>query len=148
MHQPVTGLQLNKPRRGSQEILLSLWASQKAWMAMMCLFFAAISCWFSWSYYSALFNLPLLRRSALLKMLGGADIAGVAIPAILRRTLAHPLNMPLNGNALWYKKEAVNWVREYLPIGNGYLGGECFRSILTLSSYWNASFCQRWYLAV
>ena len=45
--------------------------------------------------------------------------------------------MPSNGNALWYQEEASNWVNEYLPIGNGYLGGESFHSIFTLPSYWN-----------
>jgi len=46
-----------------------------------------------------------------------------------------PPNVPLNGNALWYQNEAVNWVREYLPIGNGYLGGESFHSISIPSSF-------------
>ena len=46
-----------------------------------------------------------------------------------------PPNVPLNGNALWYQNEAINWVREYLPIGNRYLGGESFCSISIPSSF-------------
>jgi hypothetical protein len=85
---------------------------------MTCLLVSVISYWFSWPHYPALFSLPLPRASTLLDMLGmqGTQNQG-------------PPSMPLSGNALWYKKEAFNWVREYLPIGNGYLGGVYLRGI-------------------
>ena len=74
-------------------------------------------------------------------MLGGIDIIGVAILAMKQYIQAQKLpGMPSNGNALWYKSEARNWVREYLPIGNGYLGGESSRSICVYSSYVNDFF--------
>ncbi len=82
-------------------------------------------------------------------MLGGTDITGVAILAIKHYIQAQNLpSMPSNGNSLWYKSEASNWVREYLPIGNGYLGGESSCGIFVRSSYVNGFIWQRWYLAV
>lgn len=34
-----------------------------------------------------------------------------------------PVGFPASGNGLWYAQPAVNWSTQYLPIGNGYLGG-------------------------
>ncbi|CAE6406040.1 unnamed protein product [Rhizoctonia solani] len=36
--------------------------------------------------------------------------------------VAVPSGFPASGNGLWYSEPAVNWSRQYLPIGNGYLG--------------------------
>ncbi|QRW12317.1 glycoside hydrolase family 95 protein [Ceratobasidium sp. AG-Ba] len=33
-----------------------------------------------------------------------------------------PARFPESGNVLWYNRPAINWVTEFLPIGNGYLG--------------------------
>lgn len=114
--------------------------SHMAWMTATCPLLAGISYWLQWSHYSALFSLPRPHIPTLWGILGGTDIAGVAILAIRQDIQAQDFpSMPSNGNALWYKKEASNWVREYLPIGNGYLGGESFCSIITRSYYLNAS---------
>jgi alpha-L-fucosidase 2 len=34
-----------------------------------------------------------------------------------------PSGFPLSGNGLWFTKSADSWVREWLPVGNGYLAG-------------------------
>ena len=129
-----------EPRNGHHGKLSSLLASQRVSMCIMCLIFTGISHWLLWLHYSALFSLPLPRRFPFSDMLSGTDIVGWAIlsrlPWIQFRSFP---SMPSNGNALWHREEASNRVREYLPIGNGYLGGESFRSIFTLFSYWNGS---------
>lgn len=35
---------------------------------------------------------------------------------------AAPTGFPSSGNGLWYSAPATIWSRQYLPIGNGYLG--------------------------
>jgi len=125
-----------EPRNGNQEIQSSQCprlAPQKAWIPMIYLLFASISHWILCPYYSALSSLPMLRS---FPFGGGTDITSGAILAILQVIQPQsPPNVPSNGNALWYQNEAFNWVREYLPIGNGYLGGESFRSIPIPSSF-------------
>ena len=144
MSPPATTFSPKEPRNGNQEILPSqhhLWASHRAWITATCLLFASILYWLQWPYYSALHSLPLPRSHSLLDMLGGTDITGVAILAIKQYFQSQNLpSMPSNGNALWYKNEASNWVREYLPIGNGYMGGEPSCSISVRSSYINGFF--------
>ena len=120
-----------KARSGDDEIPSSqrcLWTSKKPWAIMTCLIFAGVSHWLWYLHYSVNFGPP---SSILFDILGGVDVASVAIRAVLRIQTQKPPNMPSNGNALWYNREAVNWVREYLPIGNGYLGGKFFCSRLT-----------------
>ena len=34
-----------------------------------------------------------------------------------------PPGFPSSGNGLWYTAPGTIWVRELLPIGNGYMGG-------------------------
>lgn len=34
-----------------------------------------------------------------------------------------PSGFPASGNGLWYTKTGNVWSREWLPVGNGYLGG-------------------------
>lgn len=152
MYPPATGFSPKESRNGNQEILSSqhrLWASHRVWITATCLLFAGISYWRQWPYYSALLSLQLPHGRPLWGILGGTDIVGVAILAIQQYIQAQNLpSMPSNGNALWYKNEARNWVREYLPIGNGYMGGESSCSIFTRFSYVHGSFWQRWYLAV
>lgn len=95
--------------------------------------FTGIVHWLSWPYCAALFRM-LHPRSFPFSDIWGTDIAGGAILALVQWSQATP-SMPSNGNALWYQDEATDWVREYLPIGNGYLGGGPLHDILTLSSY-------------
>ena len=112
-------------------VITRLLAPQRAWIVITitCLIFAGISHWLPWPYYGALFSLLHPRNFTV------SDIGG-AILAISQWTQARSFSsMPSNGNALWYKEAASNWVTEYLPIGNGYLGGESFRSIFTHSPY-------------
>ncbi|KAG9087836.1 hypothetical protein FS749_002611 [Ceratobasidium sp. UAMH 11750] len=48
--------------------------------------------------------------------LGGLLLAsGNAVGAV-------PAGFPASGNGLWYDTPAENWSRQYLPMGNGYLG--------------------------
>ena len=140
MSLPATGFLSKEPRHGNQETLSSqryLWAPYRIWVSATCLLFAGIS---SWLYYSALFCPPLPHGLPLLDMLSGTNIASTAILATQHDIQAPNLPcMPSNGNALWYKNEASNWAREYLPIGNGYLGGEYFCRIFTHPSYLNGS---------
>ena len=147
---PVTGFSPKESRNGNQEILSSQhrsWASHRVLITATCLLFVGISYWLQWPYYSALLSLPLPHIRPLLDI--RTDITGPAILAIRKCIQAQNLpSMPSNGNALWYKNEARNWVREYLPIGNGYLGGESSCNISTRSSYVHGSFWQRWCLAV
>ncbi|TFK65990.1 glycoside hydrolase family 95 protein [Pluteus cervinus] len=50
--------------------------------------------------------------------------AGVllALAPFIHRTISAPSGFPNTGNGLWYDKPAVVWSRDWLPIGNGYLG--------------------------
>lgn len=48
---------------------------------------------------------------------------------------AVPSGFPTSGNGLWYSEPAVNWSTQYLPIGNGYLGGMFYNYILSSLSY-------------
>jgi len=34
-----------------------------------------------------------------------------------------PPGFPSSGNGLWYSKPGRIWAKEWLPVGNGYLGG-------------------------
>jgi len=34
-----------------------------------------------------------------------------------------PSGFPSSGNGLWYSKPGRIWAKEWLPVGNGYLGG-------------------------
>ena len=38
-------------------------------------------------------------------------------------TLSSPAGFPKTGNGLWYAQPGDVWSREWLPVGNGYLGG-------------------------
>lgn len=138
MSLPVTGFPSKEPRNSNQETLSSqrhLWTSYGTWISATCLLFAGI---FYWLYHSALCVLPLPHGPTLLDGLGGTDVTGGPIVATKQDIQAqNPPTMPSNGNALWYKNEACNWVREYLPIGNGYLGGEYSCGIFTQPSYSN-----------
>lgn len=35
-----------------------------------------------------------------------------------------PAGFPMSGNGLWYTHPGRAWAREFLPVGNGYLGGQ------------------------
>jgi alpha-L-fucosidase 2 len=35
-----------------------------------------------------------------------------------------PAGFPASGNGLWYSAKGVIWSRDYLPVGNGFLGGK------------------------
>lgn len=37
--------------------------------------------------------------------------------------LSSPAGFPKTGNGLWYTQPGDVWSREWLPVGNGYLGG-------------------------
>ena len=39
--------------------------------------------------------------------------------------VAAPKGFPASGNGLWYTTKGSLWVLEWLPVGNGYLAGEC-----------------------
>jgi hypothetical protein len=46
-----------------------------------------------------------------------------------------PSGFPLSGNGLWFNRSADSWVREWLPVGNGYLAGNHIIRALFLSSH-------------
>lgn len=50
-------------------------------------------------------------------------VLGLLVSGICTRVTAIPSGFPSTGNGLWYTEPAVNWSTQYLPIGNGYLGG-------------------------
>ena len=35
-----------------------------------------------------------------------------------------PSSFPTSGNGLWYTTLVNSWVKEWLPVGNGYLAGQ------------------------
>ncbi|KAI0079139.1 hypothetical protein K474DRAFT_1705823 [Panus rudis PR-1116 ss-1] len=46
------------------------------------------------------------------------------VTAISAATLTHaaPPSFPSSGNGIWYRKQGSAWSKEWIPIGNGYLG--------------------------
>jgi alpha-L-fucosidase 2 len=61
-------------------------------------------------------TLPYSVRERLLSALGIVTYVSL-IPSA-------PPSFPSSGNGLWYTAPGTIWVQEFLPIGNGYLGGE------------------------
>jgi hypothetical protein len=45
---------------------------------------------------------------------------------------AAPSGFPASGNGLWFAQPGNTWVREWLPIGNGYLAGKFARLQLNI----------------
>ncbi|KAF8664131.1 hypothetical protein AX16_000821 [Volvariella volvacea WC 439] len=48
--------------------------------------------------------------------------AWVVLACLLERGISAPSGFPASGNGLWYTKPGGVWSREWLPVGNGYLG--------------------------
>lgn len=48
---------------------------------------------------------------------------GLWVSCVSLKAKSFPSGFPKSGNGLRYSEPAVNWSTEYLPIGNGYLGG-------------------------
>jgi len=42
---------------------------------------------------------------------------------LIRYAHSAPPGFPQSGNGLWYTQPGVSWYKDFLPIGNGYLGG-------------------------
>ncbi|KAI0339318.1 glycoside hydrolase family 95 protein [Trametopsis cervina] len=72
-------------------------------------------------------------------------IAAVVQLAITAAASAVPLGFPASGNGIWYASpgESESWVKEWLPIGNGYLaamtpGGTTYETTqLNIESLWS-----------
>jgi hypothetical protein len=47
----------------------------------------------------------------------------LVVGSMLGSVGAVPAAFPTSGNGLWYDQPGTNWATQYLPIGNGYLGG-------------------------
>lgn len=62
----------------------------------------------------------------------------------LRPTSSAPQSFPSSGNGLWYTQPGDVWAREWLPVGNGYLGGMSISTIMCSSH--NMFLIQLWYL--
>ncbi|KAF8234486.1 glycoside hydrolase family 95 protein [Tricholoma matsutake] len=64
----------------------------------------------------------------------------LAASHLLPLTVSAPSGFPSSGNGLWFTKSAHSWVREWLPVGNGYLAeslwsGGPFADPVRLSQY-------------
>jgi hypothetical protein len=74
--------------------------------------------------------LPYSARERLLSALGIVTYVSL-IPSA-------PPGFPNSGNGLWYTAPGTIWVKEFLPIGNGHLGGEqCLLIIIVITKWYS-----------
>ncbi len=61
------------------------------------------------------------------RRVGEAIILGSALSS----AVAAPPGLPQSGNALWFTQPGRfdAWSNDWLPIGNGFLAGECARTV-------------------
>ena len=49
--------------------------------------------------------------------------AALALLHFVGPASSYSLGFPSSGNGLWYTTPGTVWARDFLPVGNGYLGG-------------------------
>ena len=59
----------------------------------------------------------------------------LALGSTLSAVVAAPPGFPASGNGLWYTAPGseVDWSEQWLPVGNGYLGGEHVLRVVQLA---------------
>jgi len=74
-------------------------------------------------YWAGSFSIPTLRGTLPYSVFLNRLLSILNIVTYDSSLRSAPPGFPSSGNGLWYTAPGTIWTQEFLPIGNGYLGG-------------------------